>query len=141
MRIVLTPLDAGFDPSKTVTDHVPVIEKTGKFSDSGVLEATLKRQREHYRKPTLGVGGSLDSYKEYDPDRMKLLPIALLLFAGREREQLGFMARDPNPVFRACFLEVAPKAGDLTHLPFILESTTDPFVEVRQRAFRALGNI
>lgn len=109
-----------------------------KFSASGVLEATLKRQREYYRKPTLGVGGSLDSYKEYDPDRMKLLPIALLLCAGREREQLAFMARDPNPVFRACFLEIAPKAGDLTLLPFILEATTDAFVEVRQRAFRAL---
>ncbi len=37
MRIALTPLDTGFDPSKTVTDHVPVIEKTGKFSDGGVF--------------------------------------------------------------------------------------------------------
>lgn len=41
MRIVLTPLDAGFDPSKTVTDHVPVIEKTGKFSDSGVFSERI----------------------------------------------------------------------------------------------------
>ena len=109
-----------------------------KFSDPRVLVATLQRQREYYRDPTLGSGGSIDAYKEYDPDRMKLLPLALLLCAGREREQLAFMAKDPNPIFRACFLEVAPKAGDLTHLPFILESTTDAFAEVRQRGFRAL---
>ena len=108
------------------------------FADTRVVLATLKRQREYYHKPTLGTDGAIDAYKEYDPDRMKLLPLALLLCAGREREQLAFMARDPNPVFRACFLELLPKAGDLAQLPFILESTTDAFAEVRQRAFRAL---
>ena len=41
MRISLTPLDAGFDPSKVVTDHVPVIEKTGKFSDGGVFSERI----------------------------------------------------------------------------------------------------
>jgi len=109
-----------------------------KFSNSGVLTATLKRTREYHHDPKLGTGGALGAFKEYDPDRMKLLPIALLLCAGKERELLGFMARDPNPVFRACYLEILPKAGDLTQLPFILESTTDAFAEVRQRAFRAL---
>ena len=108
------------------------------FADTRVVLATLKRQREYYHKPKLGTDGAIDAYKEYDPDRMKLLPLALLLCAGREREQLAFMARDPNPVFRACFLELLPKAGDLAQLPFILESTTDAFAEVRQRAFRAL---
>ena len=41
MRIELTPLDAGFDPSRVVTDHVPVIEKTGKFSDGGVFSERI----------------------------------------------------------------------------------------------------
>lgn len=41
VRISLTPLDAGFDPSKVVTDHVPVIEKTGKFSDDGVFSERI----------------------------------------------------------------------------------------------------
>ena len=41
VRISLTPLDAGFDPSKVVTDHVPVIEKTGKFSDGGVFSERI----------------------------------------------------------------------------------------------------
>ena len=41
VRITLTPLDAGFDPSKVVTDHVPVIEKTGKFSDGGVFSERI----------------------------------------------------------------------------------------------------
>lgn len=41
MRITLTPLDAGFDPSKAVTDHMPVVEKTGKFSDGGVFSERI----------------------------------------------------------------------------------------------------
>ena len=41
MRITLTPLDAGFDPASVVTDHVPVIEKTGKFSDGGVFSERI----------------------------------------------------------------------------------------------------
>ena len=41
MRVRLTPLDEGFDPAKVVTDHVPVIEKTGKFSDGGVFSERI----------------------------------------------------------------------------------------------------
>lgn len=41
MRITLNPLDEGFDPFFTVTDHSPVIEKTGKFSDGGVFSERI----------------------------------------------------------------------------------------------------
>lgn len=41
VQIRLTPLDAGFDSSKVVTDHIPVIEKTGKFSDEGVFSERI----------------------------------------------------------------------------------------------------
>lgn len=41
MQIKLIPLNAGFDPSSVVRDPVPVIEKTGKFSDEGVFSERI----------------------------------------------------------------------------------------------------
>jgi DNA-directed RNA polymerase beta' subunit len=41
MRIKLVSLSKGFDPSKIVFDHVPVIEKSGKFSEYGVFSEKI----------------------------------------------------------------------------------------------------
>ena len=82
-----------------------------------------------------------DGFRQHDADRVVLLPLAQVVCDEEAREHLLFMAKDPNPLFRACFLEWVVASGDTTHLPIILNLTLDPFSEVRQCAFRALAII
>lgn len=130
-----------YTPAKAIRESYIFGSFLAALSNRKMVEATLQRLRKHYKNPEYGGPKYFESYREDDNDRLALLPIAELLCVGDGREHLLFMANDPNPIFRACFLEWFATPGDKTHLSVILNLSLDPFAEVRQSAFRALVTI